>query len=99
MYRCEERHADAAKCRRPPIRGRPSSEAGDSLEPCISFGMGSPSSHQFARCRAELVAELRLVGEPLADPMLNPGRKEALIAAYEQALRRVFALDEEAGVE
>lgn len=61
--------------------------------------MESPSPHPFARHRAELVAELHRVGWPLDDPDLSPRRREQVITAYEQALRRVFALDEEAGLE
>lgn len=59
----------------------------------------SPSPHPFARRRAELVAELHRVGRPLDDPGLSSRRREQVITAYEQALRRVFALDEEAGVD
>ncbi|MCS5694182.1 hypothetical protein NZK33_19690 [Cyanobium sp. FGCU-6] len=61
--------------------------------------MDHPSSHPFAERRAALVAELHRIGRPLADAGLTPERKADVIAAYEQALRRVFALDEEAGVE
>ncbi len=61
--------------------------------------MDSTSPHPFARRRAELVAELHRVGRPLDDPGLSPRRREQVITAYEQVLRRVFALDEEAGVE
>jgi hypothetical protein len=88
-----------ASTRDSPIRGRPSTAPGFKLDSCLPFAMAPPSSHPFARRRAELLAELRRVGQPLADPRLTPDRKEAVIAAYEQALRRVFALDEEAGVE
>jgi hypothetical protein len=55
--------------------------------------------HPFAQRRAELVAELHRVGQPLDDPDLTPLRRAQVITVYEQALRRVFALDEEAGVE
>lgn len=55
--------------------------------------------HLFARRRDELVAELHRVGRPLDDPGLARRRREQVITAYEQALRRVFALDEEAGLE
>lgn len=62
--------------------------------------MESHSPHPFAQRRAELVAALHQVGQPLlGDPGLTPEQKANVIAAYEQALRRVFALDEEAGVE
>jgi hypothetical protein len=46
-----------------------------------------------------LAAELHRFGRPLDDPDLPPRRREQVITAYEQALRRVFALDEEAGVD
>jgi hypothetical protein len=59
----------------------------------------APSPHPFAQRCAALLAELHRVGRPLADPGLTSKRKAEVIAAYEQALRRVFALDEEAGVE
>lgn len=54
--------------------------------------------HPFAEQRAALVAELQRVGHPLADPRLTPERRMAVIAAYKQALRPMFILDEEAGV-
>jgi len=57
------------------------------------------SPHLFTQRRSELVAELQLIGRPLADPGVNTEQKAEVIAAYEQALRRVFALDEEAGLE
>jgi hypothetical protein len=60
---------------------------------------GGPALHPFAKRRAELVAELHRVGRPLDGPGLTPERKADVIAAYEQALRQVFALDEEAEVE
>jgi hypothetical protein len=59
----------------------------------------SPFPHPFARRRDELVAELHRVGRPLDDPGLSPWRRELVTIAYEQALRRVFALDEEAEVD
>jgi hypothetical protein len=46
-----------------------------------------------------MVAHLHRVGHPLDDPDLTPRRREQVITAYEQALRRVFALDEEAGLD
>lgn len=61
--------------------------------------MNSHLTHPFAQLRAELVAEHYRDGRPLADSGLPPERKADVIASYEQALRRVFALDQEAGVE
>lgn len=69
------------------------------LEARLDFAVDARTPHPFAHRRAELVAELHRVGQPLDDPGLTPRRREQVITAYVQALRRVFALDEEAGVE
>jgi hypothetical protein len=61
--------------------------------------MDAPFTHPFVRRYAELVAELHWVGQPLDDPDLPPRRRVQVITAYEQALRRVFSLDEEAGLD
>jgi hypothetical protein len=82
-----------------PIRVRASKGLLGSMELTTHTDMNTFSPHPFAHRRAELVAELHRVGQPRADPGLTLRRKAQDITAYEQALRRIFALVEEVGVE
>jgi hypothetical protein len=61
--------------------------------------MDSPIPHPFNGHRAVLVPELHQIGRPLDDSGLAPQRTEQLINRYGQPWLRVFALDEEAGVD
>lgn len=82
-----------------PDRGRAEFGPPSNLETNWVTVVESPSPHPVAQRRAELGAELHRVGRLLDDPDLTPRRRERVITAYEQALRRVFALDEEAGLD